>query len=352
MPVLDQNQNQNQNQSIGLAVERRFRTRYNTDIFARLVDTTPPSSKLVPPPIGGVYPLFHENWDAELRSSTYLDHFLAKIVGAAAAAIAVAAAGATGANAATVSTAVANAANTPNAAALTWRTAYATIARNGTANKPPHEMTQNELGDELLRILELGLERESRFSEIIDQDDGDGAINYWLGMLKIDPARHPATNLMVRIGRRVGEHVSMCLKGDFRSPRPSELCPAITPMIDPPVTPSFPAGHAVQSYLMSYLLAYSLSNAAGATNLPQHTLPAPNSLLAVFLAPATRPTGPLFDLAHRVSENRIVAGIHYPTDIRAGQAVAVQTFKDIQTVASIWQALRGQVRAEFPQYAA
>ena len=122
-------------------------------------------------------------------------------------------------------------------------------------------------------------------------------------------------------------------------------------MIDPPVTPSFPAGHALQSYLMSYLLAYSLSNAAGVTNLPQHTLPAPNSALAVFLAPATRPTGPLFDLAHRVSENRIVAGIHYPTDIRAGQAVAVQTFKDIQTVASIWQVLRARVRAEFPQYA-
>ncbi len=59
MPVLDQNQNQNQNQSIGSAVERRFRTRYNTDIFARLVDTTPPFTKLVPPtvpPVGGVYP--------------------------------------------------------------------------------------------------------------------------------------------------------------------------------------------------------------------------------------------------------------------------------------------------------
>ena len=326
MPVLDQNQNQNQ--SIGSAGERRFRTRYNTDIFARLVDTTPPHSKLVPPIRGGGlpnYPLFHENWDADLRASMHLDDFLKKLI------------------------------DTATAAATTWRTTYAAVARNGGANIPPHEMTQVQLGDEVLRILELGLERESRFEEIIDQDDGDGAINYWLGMLKIDPARHPATYLMVHIGRRIGEHVVMCLKGDFSSPRPPQLCPAITPMIDPPVTPSFPAGHALQSYLMSYLLAYSLSNAAGATNLPQHTLPAPNSALAVFLAPATRPTGPLFDLAHRVSENRIVAGIHYPTDIRAGQAVAVQTFKDIQTVDSIWHittGLRARVRAEFPQYAA
>jgi membrane-associated phospholipid phosphatase len=353
MTMLDQNQNQNQ--GIGSAVERRFRARYNTDIFARLVDTTPPSRKLVPPVlVGGPpnYPLFHENWDADLRASMHLDDFLAKLIGASASAVAAAAAGAGGATAATVSAAVANAANTPNAAALTWRTTYANVARNGGANKPPHEMNQDELGDEVLRMLELGLEREDRVAEIIDQDDGDGAINYWLGMLKIDPARHPATYLMAHIGRRIGEHVVMCLKGDFRSPRPPQLCPAITPMIDPPVTPSFPAGHALQSYLMSYLLAYSLSDAAGVTKLPQHTLPAPNSALAVFLAPATCPKGPLFDLANRVSENRIVAGIHYPTDIRAGQAVAVQTFKDIQAVASIWQVLRAQVRAEFPQYAA
>jgi membrane-associated phospholipid phosphatase len=143
----------------------------------------------------------------------------------------------------------------------------------------------------------------------------------------------------------------MYLKGYFRSPRPSQLCLAITPMIDPPVTPSYPAGHAVQSYLISYLLAYSLSNAAGNTNLPQHTLPAPTSSLATFLADLTRPRGPLFDLADRVSENRIVAGIHYPTDIRAGRAVATQIFKDIQNVNSIWVVLRNAVRDEFPQYA-
>jgi len=78
-------------------------------------------------------------------------------------------------------------------------------------------MNRVELGGEVRQILELGLEREARFAEIIDQDDGDGAINYWLGMLKIDPARHPATYLMVRLGRRIGEHISMCLKGHFMS---------------------------------------------------------------------------------------------------------------------------------------
>jgi hypothetical protein len=53
-----------------LAVERRFRTRYNTDIFARLVDTTPPHSKLVPPPVRAVSPPFHESWYSDLRASS------------------------------------------------------------------------------------------------------------------------------------------------------------------------------------------------------------------------------------------------------------------------------------------
>jgi hypothetical protein len=170
-------------------------------------------------------------------------------------------------------------------------------------------MTALELGGEVREILEKALEREARFAEILDQDDANGAINCWLGMLKIDPARHPATYLMVQVGRRIGEHVSMCLKGYFRCPRPSQVSPWITPMIDPPVTPSFPAGHAVQAYLISYLLAFSLRNADGTLLLPEHWVPAPAGGLADFLPVppglpriAGRPWGALFDLAYRVSE--------------------------------------------------
>jgi len=216
-------------------------------------------------------------------------------------------------------------------------------------------MTQVELGNEVVQILELALEREARFAEIIDQDSAAGAMSYWYGMLKIDPARHPATSLMVHVGRRIGEHVSMCLKGDFKSPRPSQLCSAIAPMIDPPWTSSYPAGHAVQSYLISYLLAYSFAAPTGSTaQFPLHVLPAANSPVATFLAPLTAPRGPLFRLARRISQNRIIAGIHYPTDIRAGQAVATQIFLDIQNVPTIWgsaNSLRAAVRNEFPQYA-
>jgi hypothetical protein len=42
MAVLDQNQNQNQNQGIAMGVERRFRTRYNSDVESRLANVTIP----------------------------------------------------------------------------------------------------------------------------------------------------------------------------------------------------------------------------------------------------------------------------------------------------------------------
>ena len=51
--------------------------------------------------------------------------------------------------------------------------------------------------------------------EVMDQDDADGAADYWLGMVQISPARNPATYLMIRVGRRIGEHVAMCLKPNF-----------------------------------------------------------------------------------------------------------------------------------------
>jgi membrane-associated phospholipid phosphatase len=202
---------------------------------------------------------------------------------------------------------------------------------------PSQKMDQDRLEKEVRHILDLAPEREERFMEVMDQDDADGAVNYWLGMLQISPARNPAAYLMLRVGRRIGEHVVMCLKGQFRSPRPSQLSPAIVPMIDPPATPSFPAGHAVQAYLMSYLLAYSLPK------IPQQ-----------HLSDVDAAKGPLFELAYRVSENRIVAGVHFQSDIDAGRAVGIECFKALTEVRSLWDestGLRAKVRAEFPQYA-
>ncbi len=92
----------------------------------------------------------------------------------------------------------------------------------------------------------------------------------------------------------------MCLKEKYRVARPSQVCPAIVPMVDPPVTPSFPSGHALQSQLISNCL-----KAAGRP-LTQRNL--------------------LFELAQRVAENRVIAGLHYPLDNLAGFTAADSCF--------------------------
>jgi hypothetical protein len=275
-----------------------MRPRYNTPLMTRFMDTARGQGLLPTPSIAGKsLPNTNEYWDADLQSYMYLEDFLRTYTG--------------------------------------WRDDFIRIATDKRV--PPQHMNSDELDREIRYMLDLAPEREERFMEVMDQDDADGAASYWLGMLQISPARNPATYLMMRVGRRIGEHVVMCLKGYFRSPRPSQVCPAIVPMIDPPGTPSFPAGHAVQAYLISCLLAHSLPN------IPQQDLRDPDE-----------PKGPLFDLAHRVSENRIVAGLHYPTDIKAGRAVGIATFRALTQVNSVWDdkgGLRPKVRAEFPQYA-
>jgi PAP2 superfamily len=321
MPLLDMNMDMNMNMAFEtVSAGRVVRPRFNSDVAARLVDT---AQDLVPaagnygfyetntsPPVGTIdtYPPYPLYWDAELHASMYFDAFLTSVV-----------------NKYTI------------APDDNWRKAYSRVAR--TAGKPPSEMIQSELNQQVLEMLDLALEREPRFAEILDQDDSVGSLSYWLGMLKIDPARTPNAYLLVRVGRRVGEHVSMCLKGDFRAPRPSQVSPAITPMIDPPITPSFPAGHAIQAYLISFLLADAMHE------FPQQIAPAHGSNEAQWLAA----TGLLFDLAARVSENRVVAGLHYPVDIDAGRVVAARTFVDLQAVPEM-QALRTAVIGEFPQY--
>jgi PAP2 superfamily len=263
------------------------RPRYNTQIMTRFIDTSHPIKKPLAANVSQ-NPLVHYNqyWDADLQSYMYLQKFV-EITG--------------------------------------WLDSLkATALANGMRSQ---FMDADQLDREVRQIIDLAPEREERFAEIMDQDDADGATNYWFGMLQISPSRHPATYLMVRVGRRIGEHVVMCLKGLFRSPRPSQLCPAIVPMIDPPSTPSFPAGHAVQAYLISYLLAYSLPRIPQQYRGENGTKNFDEKIDFEKDEDLGTETGVLFDLAERVSVNRIVAGLHYPTDIMAGRAVGIACFK-------------------------
>jgi hypothetical protein len=167
-------------------------------------------------------------------------------------------------------------------------------------------------------VLEVSDEREERFLEIVDQD-GEGVLKYWLAMLMIDAGGAPATYQLIRVGRRVGEVVVMCLKNHYREARPSQVCPAIVPLLGPPVHPSFPAGHALQSHLISRCL----SAAGWARNQPDM----------------------LFELSRRISKNRVIAGLHYDADIEAGFIAAEECFKILQE-GELFKALMNDARKE------
>jgi acid phosphatase (class A) len=258
------NMNMNMNMAVPgtLTGNAATRVRFNTQDYRKYVKLNPFNITEPVIPASFAAMRYFPNWDADLRTYEYLNEFLLSY---------------------------------PD-----WRARLTASAVNLT---PPYLMTAAGLTQEIQQMLDRAPDREDRFAEIIDQHDAEGAIGYFFGMLLIDPARMPATNLLVRVARRIGEHVAMCLKGEFRCPRPSQFCSAIVPMIDPPATSAFPSGHSLQARLIGKCLE-------GA-------------------APPMRPLHLLEDLAERIGENRIVAGLHFPADHAAGKAVGAWCFDEL-----------------------
>jgi acid phosphatase (class A) len=255
---MNMNMNMNMAGGIGLASVAPSKVRFNSADFRKLI-TNPPTFPLVPAPA----PRFPRNWDPDLRAYVYLDEFLRN-----------------------------------HATWINTVGAPAVLGQKPTATMPLLEA-------QLIAVLNAAPDREDRFSEILDQHDADGAIAYFLGLLAIDPARHPATYTLIRVARRVGEHVTMVMKQAHMVQRPSQMCAAIVPMIDPPMTPAFPAGHALQAQLIG------------------------RCLMATWQGQTRRHL--LRYLIRRIGENRVIAGIHYPRDLEAGVAAADKCYDLLKT---------------------
>lgn len=193
-------------------------------------------------------------------------------------------------------------------------------------------------------IIDAAGEREDRFAECFHQQDAEGCISYWMAMLRLDPAKQPATYQLIRVARKIGEMVVMCLKAHFNADRPSQICPLIVPMFDPPRTASYPAGHALQSYLISCLLRRVMGD-----YFPQSPRP---------LSWKEEHKG-LFALARRVADNRVIAGVHYDIDNEAGFRIALKiddwfgewdSSNPPPSKFEQFKKLLNEARKEFPQY--
>ena len=92
----------------------------------------------------------------------------------------------------------------------------------------------------------------------------------------------------------------MYFKGKNDRPRPSQLCPALMPPLAVPGHASFPSGHSTQAHLM----ALCMTDVFG-------TLPMAGPM-----------NDDLWTLADRIARNREIAGLHYPSDTKAGVDLA------------------------------
>lgn len=101
--------------------------------------------------------------------------------------------------------------------------------------------------------------------------------------------------------------------------RPRDLSPQIQPVIDTPGHSAYPSGHATEAFALATLLAALRLSGKGLTPdkglidaVLNHLTPAAEA------APALDETVRLFRLAHRIADNRTVAGVHYPVDSAHG----------------------------------
>lgn len=158
---------------------------------------------------------------------------------------------------------------------------------------PPPNLDKVE--EELAYLRMITGDRTYEEEKLINSQIDDAAL-YFFERAGIDSASKPATvSLMKEV---IGESAFFILreKKRFRRARPYDLDPSLNISISPPPHPSYPSGHASQSWALAILLSR--------------------------LDPEREKIW--FDAANIIGRNRELAGVHYPSDTRAGQNLAEQ----------------------------
>ncbi len=113
-----------------------------------------------------------------------------------------------------------------------------------------------------------------------------------------DKKKFPATALLLEDSFHDVTVLTLQQKKKFDRVRPSALDPDLTTAIVVPGHPAYPSGHSTQMHFLAYVLGE--------------------------LAPARKDE--FIARADQVARNREIAGLHYPSDTRAGVLLAQQLF--------------------------
>jgi membrane-associated phospholipid phosphatase len=148
--------------------------------------------------------------------------------------------------------------------------------------------------------------REEYLPEIVSQQLPQLA--HWASILHLQPQRHRHTIELIETALRFAMGIVMRFKHALNCPRPSEYSPNVQPLIPVPGYSTLPSGHATEAHMAACVLLA----------LTGQTPPGP--IGAVAQASPLRLQ--LMRLAARIADRRVVAGLHFPLDSAAGQALA------------------------------
>lgn len=158
-----------------------------------------------------------------------------------------------------------------------------------------------------LRILAV-TERPEAMGEILNQANDQQLC--FMQLLMMTASSHPKTFFAMKLAARVGEVVMMRLKRQWNRPRPTQYCPSLYPPVAVPGHAAYPAGHALIAHLTAEVLKE-------ATKIP--------------VAPPAIAKSPyeksLDELAKQIGQNRVIAGLHFKSDITAGAAAGIKTWE-------------------------
>jgi len=173
---------------------------------------------------------------------------------------------------------------------------------------PDYEETTEEI-EEVINVMNKAQKSPNwkNIEKFMFECDGDITFVLKSNLSKIGiPITDEYINYLVEIGEELGGLI-MQLKNHYQRPRPYQVAWYSKQNLHPYTTtsgntPSFPSGHACQGKFLTLLVA---------DHYPEKAIE-------------------LRKLSEKISQSRIMLGVHYPSDNKAGERIAKQLFAQIK----------------------